>query len=132
MTSYAYLDSEVVSDDSDPRNEGRTVVDTPKHSFSMLSRYTFENGNFLNGTTLGAGVTYSGVMFPESRFNRRFAQTDKNTIANLFISKAFSLNNGSEIFTQVNFDNIFDEKGISRAHMWVEPQEVKFTVRYSY
>lgn len=131
LASYAYLNSKVVSDRSEPGNEGRDVTDTPKHSFSSMVRYSFTEGQ-LAGLVIGGGVLFEEKMFPESEFVRRFMATDSNILVNVFANYRFNIGNERELFAQLNLDNIFDEERIGRVHNFVEPRRARLTLRYAF
>lgn len=103
---YSFVDAEVTKDYRLPL--GQPLPNTPRHSFSMLNVYEFQQGA-LHGLGVGAGVTHVGNRAGGSSATspKIAAYTTVNLLAYYDLAKDTRL--------QVNVTNLFDKRHDERA-----------------
>ncbi|MEL7354806.1 MAG: TonB-dependent receptor [Cyanobacteria bacterium J06560_5] len=122
VASYAYIDAEVTSDNTDI--VGNRLSNIPEHSASLWTTYEVQSGD-LQGLGVGLGANFVGKR-----------QGDLN---NSFEADSYFLTNASVFYrqndwrAQLNFENLFDVEYISSTGNRVRFNEQgdPFTVRAS-
>ncbi len=62
LGSYSYRETEVTKSNV-AAQLGKDLPSTPRHQASLWAEYAFQEGEALNGLTLGGGVRYVGAKF---------------------------------------------------------------------
>jgi catecholate siderophore receptor len=123
---YTYLDSEVVDSVPGAAPQGSMLNNTPKHSITFFTQYSFDFG-----LDIGGGFQYQSERLGQNASNP-VKRADGYWVAEAMAKYAVNQN----IQLQLNVYNIFDEYYLSQLHPWhVVPgaaRSAQLSVKFTY
>jgi iron complex outermembrane recepter protein len=129
--TYAFTNTEILEDASNPGNIGNRLPYAPEHQGSLWLKYNFNDG-LLKGFSLGGGVYTAGRRFGDnanSFFDKSYARLDLMA----GYKKKF---NDMTLTTQVNINNVNDAENFilrrPRGNLPAEPLTVMGSIKLEY
>ncbi|MCB1124410.1 MAG: TonB-dependent receptor, partial [Verrucomicrobiae bacterium] len=105
--TYTNLDTQLLSDDSAPEAEGRTLPNSPEHNFNLFTRYGFHGP--LQGLFIGGSADFLSERFSAPPQNGTAGlRARPRTLVNLFGGYRFDVGN-LRYRLQLNVQNVTDE-----------------------
>lgn len=133
IANYAYTDTELIKNESDPNEEKDRLGGVPLHSGRLWFTYDFSKGTKLEGFGAGFGLRYVG----DRHASFDTTELDAFITADAAVWYRTVLSNGNKLKIQLNIENLFDREYYSRASAQDivhpgSPIAAKLTVAYEF
>jgi len=132
--SFSFLNTELVSDETNPAREGGQLGGAPGTQLSVISRYNFSDGP-LEGFAVGMGVTYMQEVDRSGFTNLpdvpRGRYSDEMYVTNLFCRYNIDYKD-YDLTLMFNIHNLFDIDAVERNQSFLEARTFKGGVRIGF